>query len=265
VSLQEKTLFKFIDKEKNAIQILQDLEPKEGYYLAFSGGKDSIVLYDLVLRSAVSFDAHHSLTTIDPPEVIHFMKEYYPLVKIKRPKIPFLKLLETRGFPIRQGRWCCAEYKEKGGSGRLVLTGIRKAESYKRSGRKQVEFCYKDSTKRYLNPIIDWTDADVWEYIHKYNIPYCKLYAEGLKRIGCLFCPMERKQDRLNEVKKYPIYTKNFIKAFEKLYNNRKNSEKESSRKAVSKWENGKEMFDWWIDEVSNIKDLPDQTIMFDN
>jgi phosphoadenosine phosphosulfate reductase len=258
MSLQEKTLFNFVDKEKNAIQIIQDLEPPEGYYLAFSGGKDSIVLYDIVKRAGVKFDGHHSLTTIDPPEVIYFMKKNYTNITIDRPEIPFLIRLSEKGFPLRQARWCCSEYKETGGGGRLVITGIRKAESNKRAGRKQVEFCIKDKTKRYLHPIIDFTDDDVWEYINKYNLKYCKLYDKGYKRIGCLFCPMKPKRERERETKEYPVYTKNFIKAFNRLYENKKDSWN------MEKWENGEDMFWWWIREKKTSKTLPDQTILFE-
>jgi len=57
--------------------ILREYEPTEGYYLAFSGGKDSIVCYDLLLKSGCKFDAHYSVTTIDPPELMRYMKEHY--------------------------------------------------------------------------------------------------------------------------------------------------------------------------------------------
>ena len=41
-----------------------------GYWLAFSGGKDSIVLHRLAEMAGVKFDAHYGLTTIDPPELV---------------------------------------------------------------------------------------------------------------------------------------------------------------------------------------------------
>ena len=72
------------------------------------------------------------------------------------------------------------------------MTGIRWAESNKsRSTANHVETCFQDrSGKRYFSPIIDWTDADVWAFIHKeVAIPYCTLYDEGFPRHGCILCP----------------------------------------------------------------------------
>ena len=245
IMLIEKTLFGIDDKVKTAIEILKDLQPDEGYYVADSGGKDSCVILELVKMADVKFDAHHSLTTIDPPELVYFLRDHHPETEVHRPKKPFLTALVKNGFPQRQIRWCCKEYKEIGGSGRLVLTGVRAAESHKRAKRNFLETCTFDPSKRYLHIIFTWSELDVWEFIKKYNVPYCKLYDEGNKRIGCLFCPMAGSQ-RLKDVKKYPGYVKAFKKAFNKLY------EKGKEREAFKRWKSGEEMFDWWISE--NIK-----------
>jgi len=70
-----------------------------------------------------------------------------------------------------QFRYCCRYLKEIGGKGRFVVTGIRWAESPKRKVlRKMVE--YKTDNKKILNPIIDWSDEDVWNYIHNNNVSY---------------------------------------------------------------------------------------------
>ena len=62
----------------DAIDTLKQYEPPEGYYLAFSGGKDSIVCYDLMKRSGCKLDAHMNLTSVDPPELLAYVKEHYP-------------------------------------------------------------------------------------------------------------------------------------------------------------------------------------------
>ena len=236
--LKEKTLFENIDRVQIATNYLRHLEPAEGYYLAFSGGKDSIVIKKLADMSGVKYDAHYSVTTIDPPELIYFMNKHYPDVSWDRPKEPFLTRLVVKGFPQRHRRWCCEEYKECGGTGRLVITGIRRAESSNRAKRKQVEVCYKDTTKRYFNIIIDWSDQDVWEFIRKYELPYCSLYDEGWKRIGCLFCPMASRH-RITEAKKYPGYVKAFITAFERMHAYKKSK----GATSVNRWKDGEEMF----------------------
>ncbi len=252
--LVEKTLFGIEDKVRVSIDRLKYFEPDEGYYLAFSGGKDSIVIKELAKMAGVNYDIHHSLTTIDPPELIYFMREHHHDVIIDRPDMPFLTRLVTIGFPQRHRRWCCAEYKEKGGSGRFVMTGVRWAESARRRTRKTFESCYTDITKRYVNPILDWTEDDVWDFIKERDLPYCSLYDEGWKRIGCLFCPMARKMRQI-QAKKYPRYVKAFIKAFEELHS--------TGRDSMKRWGDGEEMFWWWMDSNQKSEEK-DQLVMFE-
>ena len=204
--------------------------------------------------SGVKYDAHHSLTTIDPPELIYYMREHHKDVKIDRPAKPFLRRLAENGFPRRQSRWCCTEYKERGGSGRLVMTGVRAAESPARRRRTMVEQCFKDRHKRYLHVIIDWTDDDVWQFIREQELPYCKLYDEGWKRIGCLFCPMAGKMRKV-QAERYPRYVNAYIRAFEKLY--------ATGRESMKRWESGEAAFWWWLNEDRKTDDS-DQLMMFE-
>jgi len=255
MSLVEETLFGTVDKVQMAIERLKTFEPPEGYYLAFSGGKDSQCIYHLAEMAGVKFDAHYNVTTIDPPELVYFIRKYYPTVAWDRPDKSFLTRIPERGFPLRRYRWCCREYKERGGSGRRVVTGVRNAESTKRAGRRMVEQCYRDETKTYINPIIDWKEEDVWEFIRSNSIPYCKLYDQGFKRIGCIMCPMTHK--RKEEAVIFPGYRKAFERAFEKLWQNRKD------RRAYQRWNNGKEMFEWWLSNTPLSKNT-DQGVMFE-
>lgn len=237
------TLFGIEDKVNIAIERLQKYEEMtegEGYYLAFSGGKDSCVLKALAVIAGVKFDAHYSVTGIDPPELVYFIRMNHPNVIFDKPEIPFLQKLPTKGFPLRQARWCCAYLKEKNGEGRIVLTGIRRAESNSRNHRQMVE---GNTLKSYLHPIIDWKEEDVWEFIRKYNLPYCSLYDEGWKRIGCLFCPFSTPNEKRRCVDRYPKFTEAFRRAFRRLYANRK----AAGRTSIDRWKDGDEMFDWWI------------------
>jgi phosphoadenosine phosphosulfate reductase len=255
--LVEKQLFEVRDKVQEAIDILKEFEPKEGYFLADSGGKDSDVILELARMSGVKFDAHHNLTTIDPPDVIYHIREHHKETVIDRPKIPLLQQLVKSGYPTRQARWCCALYKEKGGAGRFIITGIRSQESVKRAGRKMIEFCYKDTGRRYLNIIKNWTEDEVWEFHREYSVPYCKLYDEGWKRIGCLMCPNAGKE-RVEHARKYPKYAGNFLRAFERRYEYAKERELTSA----TRFSSGKEMFDFWLHEEKQEDD--DQTILFE-
>jgi len=249
-SLIDRTLFGDIDIVQVAIDRLQEFEPPEGYYLAFSGGKDSVVIKALADMGEVKYDAHYNLTTIDPPELVYFIRDHHPDVIIERPKIPLLKMLVKNGFPQRMRRWCCKEYKERGGTGRYVLTGIRHAESSGRKKREAVETCYTDDSINFVHPIIHWSDKNVWDFIRKFKIPYCKLYDEGWKRVGCLFCPFAGIHRRI-QAERYPKYAQAFIRAFQRLYDNRKSR----GMKSVDRWKDGEEMFWWWLNESRTRRD----------
>lgn len=75
--------------------------------------------------------------------------------------------------------------------------------------------------RKMLNPIIDWTEDEVWEFIHKHNIPYCKLYDEGYTRLGCIGCPMGSVEHRLEEFERYPKYKQAYIRAFDRMIEER--------------------------------------------
>lgn len=216
----------------------------DGYWLAYSGGKDSVVILELCKMAGVKFEAHHSLTTIDPPELVRFVKAT-PGVIIDRPKQSFFQLLVKKGFPLRQSRWCCAELKEGAGKGRVVITGVRWAESVRRSKRKMFDVCYRDSGSRLLHPIIDWSDEQVWEFIRSRNLPYCSLYDQGRSRIGCLFCPMAKPRERQMDLVKYPKYANAFRKAFQRFYEDRM----VRNPAAVNRHADGYALFDWWVNE----------------
>ena len=119
-----------IDMVQRAIDRLKAFEPKEGYRLAYSGGKDSIVIKRLAEMAGVKFEAHYNVTSVDPPEVIRFVKQSYPEVDLIKPKKSIYQhAIEKQILPTMRVRWCCAEYKENAGAGRVTLIGIRHQES----------------------------------------------------------------------------------------------------------------------------------------
>ena len=241
--LRETTLEGVIDKELVAIERIKQYEPEEGYYVAFSGGKDSIVMYDLVKRAGVKFDVHFSLTTVDPPEVLQFIRDNYPEVEWHHPKKSMFRLIrERRMVPTRMYRFCCHELKEIGGSGRTVVVGVRRQESRKRSDRPIYHESQRQKGKMFLNPIVDWSEKEVWEYIHKYNLPYPCLYDEGYKRIGCIMCPLQGTEGMLKDKERYPKYYNAYLLAIKKMM-----EIKRAHGDVIKQGDTPEEFMDWWI------------------
>ena len=85
-----------------------------------------------------------------------------------------------------------------------------------RDNARIVEMCYRTHTTL-VNPIIDWDDAEVWEFIKEYNVPYCSLYDEGFKRLGCIGCPMGSVQQREHEFERWPKYKNLYLMAFQQM------------------------------------------------
>lgn len=135
-----KKMLHSVELLQKAEKIALNYDAKQGYFLAFSGGKDSQALYHMTQLAGVRFQGHMSLTSVDPPEVIRFVKKNYPEVELHKPgKSIFQHAVEKQILPTMRVRWCCAEYKETAGAGKVTLIGIRKAESSRRAKRNEVE------------------------------------------------------------------------------------------------------------------------------
>lgn len=143
------------EKERKAIERLKAFEPPEGYYLAFSGGKDSVVCKALLDAAGVKYDATYRVTSVDPPELVRFIKEKHADVKREVPRdkdgkaITMWNLIPRKLMPpTRPVRYCCAALKESGGDGRLTVTGVRWAESVnRRQNQGIVTFTSKKAAK----------------------------------------------------------------------------------------------------------------------
>ena len=84
--LQKKILYS-IDLIRKAEKMALRLDPENGFYNTFSGGKDSQCLYHLVKLAGVKVKTHMNLTSVDPPEVIRFVKQHYPNVELIKPRM----------------------------------------------------------------------------------------------------------------------------------------------------------------------------------
>lgn len=261
-----------LDKVQVAIERIKLIKPRGGsFYLAFSGGKDSVVIKALADLAGVPYDAHYNITSVDPPELVKFIKTEYPDVALDIPRdnngraqTMWRVIAEHTMPPTQKIRYCCKFLKEGEGEGRDKITGVRWAESNRRranrsgleveTGTKNRELLDPDNADeemaRYcmqskgfiLNPIIDWTDEDVWEFIRRYNVPYCKLYDQGFKRLGCIGCPMAPKARRVEGFERWPKYKAAYIRAFDRMLENNKQKGLKTHN-----WENGEAAFNWWI------------------
>lgn len=286
------------EKELKAIERLKAFEPDDGYYLCYSGGKDSDVIRILAQLAGVKHEVVHNLTTVDAPETVRYVKSVG--ARIDRatyfdgsPKTMWNLIVKKHMPPTRLVRYCCSELKEAGGKGRVKITGVRWAESNSRknsagvvkiigkpvtvekkaeelgaeydktksgglvmnsdndSARRLVEHCYR-TTSTMINPIVDWTDEEVWEFLDYYGCRSNPLYECGFKRIGCVGCPMAGAEGMKKEFAIYPKYKEAYIRSFDRMIAERPNKENLS-------WQSGLDVFKWWIGEDPNQIDLFDE------
>lgn len=252
-------------------------------YVLNSGGKDSSVLVDLAIKAQVPIEIVHNHTTADAPETVYFVRRELarfeamglqctvgkPTYKGK-PVSMWTLIPQKLMPPTRIVRYCCSVLKEAHGAGRFCVTGVRWAESAKRKNtrgifevqcrdigpkiilnndnsekRREFETCTLKG-KRVCNPIVDWTDDDVWDYLRSYKLPYNPLYNEGCKRVGCVGCPMAGKS-RTWEFARWPKYEQMYISAFDRML-----EERARKGKMQGSWNmgtTGHDVFHWWMDD----------------
>ena len=231
--------FEMQTKVETAIGLIQAFEPPAGYYLAFSGGKDSTVLYDLTVKANVKFDAHYCVSPIDPPQLHNHIKTHFPDVQWDFHARGFWKLVVKKGLPMRQSRWCCQIIKEAGGEGRTVLLGNRRDEGTIRKHQKCFEKARKHN-KFFVRPILDWSQGEVWEYIKKNNLSYCDLYDKGFHRLGCVLCPFSR------EIKREELYFPKIVNCWKLACEHIVKARLQSGKRYKHQFATGKELYDWW-------------------
>ena len=237
-------------KEKLSIKRIREFynEMDGDVYVAFSGGKDSTVLLDLVRRIYPDVPAVFCDTGLEYPEVKEFIKTVDNVTTI-RPVISFHEVLDKYGYPVISKRvaiqtrvcqnptpnniktrnlylngmrsdgkesmswkipnkWrklidapfkvseqCCyymkkkpfKDYQKKTGLypylGTMASNSESRQSNYLRYGCNII-----DGTRIRSSPLGFWLTEDIWNYIHKYNIPYCKIYDMGVRQTGCIFC-----------------------------------------------------------------------------
>lgn len=253
-------------KEQIVIEKLRKWEPlalelnPDGFFVAFSGGKDSVVMYDLVRRAGVRHRAFYSVTSIDPPDNVYYIRQHFPEVEFIHPKRNFFKLIETKGLPTIMRRYCCERLKEGLGAGYMVLTGVRAAESRKRAGYAEIEIfsrrvehqgkprgrsfeqlmesehqCIKGRDKLMVRPILDWSDEEVWQYIREHHLPLNPCY-QMHGRVGCMFCPFASKEDIEKYERQYPRFKPLIIRALTRYWSKTENHYADTPEEYYEYW-----------------------------
>lgn len=224
------------------------------YWGCFSGGKDSVVIKHIAEMTGVWVEWHYNFTGIDPPEVLHFMREHHGDVIWHRPKVNFFKRAAKKSIPTRRSRWCCAEYKERTASkGATLILGVRGEESPKRAIAWQVLTNHRQSGNNAVSPIVDWSEGDVWKYIREYKLPYCKLYDEGFKRIGCVGCPIANTKNRIAEFRRWPSYERLWKKMVKANWDRRAGTKQRDGKEWFGShfYDNWQELWNWWLNDES--------------
>jgi phosphoadenosine phosphosulfate reductase len=156
-SLQRKMQHS-VELLQKAQKIAMMYDSENGFWLGFSGGKDSQAMIHIAQLAGVPFKAFFSPTSVDPPEIIRFIRRQYPEVEFTQLKTSIYKhFIKAKCLPSMKIRWCCAEFKEKGGENKVVLVGVRHAEGSRRAKRHEVEVSnHKFSGD--LNGFGEWSD-----------------------------------------------------------------------------------------------------------
>lgn len=181
------------------------------FHVAFSGGKDSAVLLDLVKKALPkgSFVVIFGDTGMEFPDTYESVEKtkkqceaegtpFYIARSHFKPKDSW----ELFGPPARVLRWCCSVHKstpqtlkmrEITGKDDYIgmdFVGVRAHESLARSKYDYENFGKKQKGQYSFNPILEWTSAEIWLYIFLNHLSINNAYKNGNSRAGCLFCPM---------------------------------------------------------------------------
>lgn len=293
------------DKVNKAIKSLRFFEHtagEDGFYVCYSGGKDSDTIRVLCELAGVKHELHHNLTTADAPETVRHVRSI-PGIIIHYPKFTMWQLIAIKGFPpTRMTRYCCEYLKEHGGEGRFKVMGVRKAESPRRAeryehisisgkradqiadslsdlncayrvtkegivmhvdggeSRQEFEQCFAhlDNIHVSLNPIVDWNDEEVWNFLRYYKVTVNPLYEQGTCRVGCIGCPLAGYKQMKREFVRFPKYRQMYVKAFDRMIE----ESKRNGKFRGGTWQTGEDVMRWWCGDDPRQITLSDYDVM---
>lgn len=274
-----------VDKAIERLKLGSDMSLKyygKPLMITYSGGKDSEVLVDLAIKSKIPLEIVNSHTTADAPQTVYHIRDQFKKWEVqgfnceivypqyKGGRVSMWTLIPLKKMPpTRLARYCCSVLKETTGTNRMIATGVRWAESNARKNgrgvfeklgsrkaknillddndvtRRLFENCTLKS-KRVVNPIIDWSDAEVWDYADSEKLCMNSLYECGFNRVGCIGCPMAGSKGRHTEFQLFPKYRDLYIAAFDRMLKVRKSEGKDDSKGG---WYDARAVFHWWMQD----------------
>ena len=180
------------------------------FYVAFSGGKDSVVALDIVQRALPhnEFKVVFGNTDMEFPTTTELVQKLSR--KCSDEDIEFLEAASNMtskeswnifGPPARKVRWCCTVHKtapvinmlsDKFANGKLrcvMITGVRGDESVSRSGYDEMSMGKKMAGQYSFHPILEWSSAEIYLYIYSQGLLLNDAYKYGFNRVGCIMCP----------------------------------------------------------------------------
>lgn len=166
--------------------------------VAWTGGKDSTVVLwlwrNLLLERGLGpVQAINLDTGMKFPQVLALRDamtaQWDIALHIHKP------LIHLQDYPVAEDKLaCCRDLKVKPLRQAMaaleltsLLTGLRRDEHPSRSGREAFE-SRRDPEYLQVNPILDWTEMDIWACILEHDLPYCSLYDAGYRSLGCMPC-----------------------------------------------------------------------------
>ena len=224
-----KKIVAIYEKYKNKLDV---------FHVAFSGGKDSAVLLDLVKHALPkkSFVVIFGDTGMEFPDTYTAVKKEKEACE--KDDIPFYvarshfdphESWKIFGPPARVLRWCCSVHKsapqtlklrEITGKNDYVgmdFVGVRKHESVARSEYQYENYGKKQKGQYSFNAILEWTSVEVWLYIFAKGIYVNEAYKKGNSRAGCLFCPMGGNKGDFIQYASYPDEVAKYIELIKSM------------------------------------------------
>lgn len=218
------------------------------FYVAFSGGKDSVVALDIVQRSIPhdEFVVLFGDTRMESPDTYQSVQNAKDFCK--KSNIRFFvtdrcpspnDTWPIFGPPSNSMRWCCTVHKTVPQILKLreitgkedflgfAFTGVRGDESASRSSYDFLNLGEKHKGQYSYHTILNWGSAELFLYMFSNGIDVPVAYKKGNSRVGCLMCPMSPSKHDFVKNQLYPKEMNNLVQLIQSTYNFGKKSEEE--------------------------------------